>query len=170
MRDDALRAGSVFCTRHKMEYTILMQKMKEGATVKDSLADFGVVCTEEPFIPFAEAKELASRDWSDEDGDDVYVPEQIPLAAYDIELEMCCKGNRGTVKGKMNSFRDYLTGRDGTGGEMKVYFGYSGTGRQHVYFKKLDPDVFSRSNLDESFTFTLTLRVADPVTEVTLTY
>lgn len=153
-----------------MEYTILMQKTVPGSPVKDSLNDFGVVCTEEPFIPFAEAKELASRDWSDEDGDDVFIPDVIPLSSYDVELEMCCKGARGTVRGKMNAFRDYLTGRDGSGSDMKVYFGYSGIGRQHVYFKSLDPDMFSRSNMDESFTFTLTLHVADPVTEVSLSY
>jgi hypothetical protein len=39
-------------------YSILMQKTTENAPVKDSLAHFGIVCTEFPFKPGGETKDL----------------------------------------------------------------------------------------------------------------
>ena len=48
-------------------YSILMQKTTENAPVKDSLAHFGIVCTEFPFKPGGETKDLPKRDWPDED-------------------------------------------------------------------------------------------------------
>ena len=51
-------------------YSILMQKTTENAPVKDSLAHFGIVCTEFPFKPGGETKDLPKRDWPDEDGED----------------------------------------------------------------------------------------------------
>mgnify|MGYP001515008859 FL=1 len=51
-------------------YSILMQKTTENAPVKDSLVHFGIVCTEFPFKPGGETKDLPKRDWSDEDGED----------------------------------------------------------------------------------------------------
>lgn len=43
-------------------YSILMQKTTENAPVKDSLAHFGIVCTEFPFKPGGETKDLPKRD------------------------------------------------------------------------------------------------------------
>lgn len=146
-----------------------MQKMKSGEAVKDSFTAFGVVCTEVPIVVGEEAKELPTRDWPDEDGEDTYVPDELPLAAYDWEIGMCYKGAVGTVQAKMKAFRDYLTGRDGSGALMKVYSPWTKEGRQNVYFKELETDEFWRSNVDEGVTFTVTLRVTDPVTEVVLT-
>ena len=116
---------------------MLMQKMKDGSAVKDSLTDFGIVCTDAPFMPFGEAKELASNDWPDEDGEDTYIPAQIPLAAYDMEIGLAYKGSLGSCYTKIKAFRDYVTGRDNSGGAMKVYLPYPGIGRQNVYFKSM---------------------------------
>ena len=151
-----------------MEYSLLIQKMSESASVKDSFEDFGMVCTDVPLIVGEETKELPSRDWPDEDGEDVFVPDALQLAAYDWKIEMCYKGDRDTCYTKMKAFRDYLTGRDGSGALMKVYSPYTKEGRQNVYLKKIETDDFWRSNVDEVSTFTLTLRVTDPATDVQL--
>ena len=60
-------------------YSILMQKTTENAPVKDSLVHFGIVCTEFPFKPGGETKDLPKRDWPDEDGEDTYIPDQLLL-------------------------------------------------------------------------------------------
>ena len=39
------------------------------------LVHFGIVCTEFPFKPGGETKDLPKRDWSDEDGEDTYIPD-----------------------------------------------------------------------------------------------
>lgn len=82
-------------------YSILMQKTTENAPVKDSLAHFGIVCTEFPFKPGGETKDLPKRDWPDEDGEDTYIPDKLLLKAYDLEAEMCYKGDLGTAYDKM---------------------------------------------------------------------
>lgn len=91
-------------------YSILMQKTTENAPVKDGLAHFGIVCTEFPFKPGGETKDLPKRDWPDEDGEDTYIPDKLLLKAYDLEAEMCYKGDLGTAYDKIMAFQNYLTG------------------------------------------------------------
>ena len=102
-------------------YSILMQKTTENAPVKDSLAHFGIVCTEFPFKPGGETKDLPKRDWSDEDGEDTYIPDKLLLKAYDLEAEMCYKGDLGTAYDKIMAFQNYLTGENGDGATLKIY-------------------------------------------------
>lgn len=151
-----------------MDYTLLFQKMKVDSPVKDSFEDFGIVCTDVPFMPKGEAKELANNDWPDESGEDAYIPDTIPTQAFDWEIGMAYKGALTTCHTKIKSFLDYLTGRDGSGGAMKVYSSYTGIGRQYVHYKSVSDFEFVKSNMDEVLTFTLTLRVTDPDTEVVL--
>ena len=151
-----------------MEYTLLMQKMKQGSPVKDSLRDFGIVCTSIPFIPCEETKELPTRDWPGENGEDTYIPEKLPVSAYDMEVELCYKGGLGTCYTKIRSFLDYLKGNDGSGAALKIYSPFTGIGRQNVYFKSMGDIEFGKSNIDEVLTFSLVFRVTDPVTDISL--
>ena len=151
-----------------MEYTLLFQKSKLDSPVKDSLTDFGMVCTDVPFIPFGEIKELPKRDWSDEDGEDTYIPDRIPLSAFDWEIGIGYKGDLATAQGALKRFTDYLTGKDGSGAELKVYSQFTGIGRQGVYFNGMSDFDFSKTNIDEVVTFKLKLRITDPSTDVVL--
>ena len=114
-------------------YSILMQKTTENAPVKDSLAHFGIVCTEFPFKPGGETKDLPKRDWPEEDGEDTYIPDKLPLKAYDLEAEMCYKGDLGTAYDKIMAFQNYLTGENGDGATLKIYNSHTGIGRQGLY-------------------------------------
>lgn len=162
-----LYASSFFIIRF-MEYTLLMQKMRQSSPVKDSLKDFGVVCTSVPFLPYEEMKELPSRGWAGEDGEDTYIPEKLPVSAYDMEVEMCYKGGITTCYTKMKSFLDYLRGNDGSGAALKLYSPFTGIGRQDVYFKSIGEIEFAKSSTDEVLTFSLVFRVTDPVTDISL--
>lgn len=151
-----------------MEYTLLFQKSKIDSSVKDSLVDFGMVCTDIPFMPYGETKELPKRDWADEDGEDTYIPDRIPLLAFDWEIGMGYKGDLSTAQGALKTFTDYLTGKDGSGAELKVYSQFTGIGRKGIYFKGISDFDFFKTNIDEVVTFKLKLRVTDPTTDVVL--
>ena len=64
--------------------------------VIDLMEKWGIYC-DVPFKLFPEAKELPYRDWAGEDGRDVYVPKKIPLAAYELEVEVTYKGEDGKM-------------------------------------------------------------------------
>ena len=152
-------------------YAIYFKKMKNDALVVDTLDNWGIVCKEFPFKLYGEAKELPSHDWKDEDGEDEYVPETLPMAAYELEVEFVYKGAKDTANVKVKGFLDYLTGRDGKkeGAELMVYDTYTRIGRQHVRFVGVDEDIFWRQEEGgDVLTFTVTFKVNDPVTDITL--
>lgn len=96
-------------------------------------------------------------------------PEEIKLKAYDIEVEFAYKGAIGTANSKIESFLDYLTGKGDTGTNLKVYDTYTKIGRQGVYYKSIDQDLFVRkSDEGDVVTFKITFRVTDPRTPITL--
>lgn len=150
-------------------YAILFQKMMSNAPVVDSLDNWGVVCKDFPFKLYGEAKELPSHNWLDEDGADEYVPKELKIAEYEIDVEFAYKGDMGTANTNIRGFLDYLTGRGGTGAELKVYDTYTRIGRQHVRFVSVDEDVFVRQeDGGDVVVFVVTFKINDPVTEITL--
>lgn len=154
---------------YDMEYTLLLQKAKRNSPTLDSLEDFGMVCTDTPFMPYGETKKLPQRDWADEDGEDTYIPDNMPLSAFDWEIGMGYKGDLSSAQDALKKFTDYLTGKDENGSELKVYSQFTGIGRQGIYFKGMGGFDFSKTNTEEVVTFKLKLRVTDPVTDVLLT-
>lgn len=150
-----------------VEYTLWMQKTNEESAVKDSLSAFGFAVCAIPW-PAEETEDVAVRVWPGRHGEDTYIPPSgLKLKAYDIEVEFCYKGDVNTAYVKYKALRNYLTGIDGSGGELKIYDPYWRRGRTKVYVKKigdLDPH---RSNVDEMLSAKVTFRVADPVTEIT---
>lgn len=150
-------------------YAIFFKKMSDDALAVDTFDRWGIVCKEFPFKLYGEAKELPSHDWKDEDGDDEYVPDELKIASYEMDVEFVYKGEMNTANTNIKDFLDYLTGRGGTGAELMVYDTYTKIGRQHVRFVKVDDDVFWRSEGNEDVVvFVVTFKVNDPVTDITL--
>lgn len=150
-------------------YAIYFKKMRDGALVVDTLDNWGIVCKEFPFKLYGEAKELSSHDWKDEDGDDEYIPSELPIAAYELEVEFAYKGDMNSANEKIRGFLDYLTGRGGTGAELMVYDTYTKIGRQHVRYVNVGEDVFHRQeDGGDVVVFNVTFKVNDPVTDITL--
>ena len=89
-------------------YSILMQKVKESSSLKDSLTDFGMVCMGIS-LPDMEIKDLPSRNWSDENGEDTYIPPTLPLKPYNITIRIAYKGKPNTAWDKMDFLLDFLT-------------------------------------------------------------
>ena len=150
-------------------YSIYYQKGKTESPTLDTKAQWSIVCKGFPFMPYGENKDLPTRDWADQDGEDTFFPEEIKLKAYDIEVEFAYKGAIGTANSKIESFLDYLTGKGDTGTNLKVYDTYTKIGRQGVYYKSIDQDLFVRkSDEGDVVTFKITFRVTDPRTPITL--
>ena len=150
-------------------YAIYFKKMKSDALVVDTLDNWGIVCKEFPFKLYGEAKELPSHDWKDEDGDDEYIPSKLPISSYEMEVEFAYKGVMDSANANMKGFLDYLTGRDGSGVELIVYDTYTKIGRQSVRFVSVGDDVFHRQEEGgDVVVFSVTFKVNDPVTDITL--
>ena len=154
-------------------YAIYFKKMKDDALVVDTLDNWGIVCKDFPFKLYGEAKELPSHDWKDEDGDDEYIPDVLPIAAYEMEVEFAYKGDMFTANSNIKGFLDYLTGREGDGAEFMCYDTFTRIGRQKMRFVSVSEDIFHRDQNNSEYgcdviVFSVTFKVNDPVTEITL--
>lgn len=153
-----------------VEYTLLMQKTKDGSAVKSSLDDFGFAVCDIPW-PDEEVQEVAARKWPGEHGEDAYIPPGgLKLQAYDLEVQFCYKGDVDTAYAGYKALRDWLTGIDGSGAELRVYDPYWRKGRTGVYVKKFSNFDPHRSNIDEALGVKVVFRVTDPITEMRLIY
>ena len=150
------------------KHTILFKKASGDAPVKDSVEAWNIACTDAEFKPMEETKEIAERDWQDEDGVDTYIPSKMPLKAYDMEVELCYKGDYESAYDAIASFMDYLTGEDGSGSEFTFYVPYTQIGRSGCYLKSFAPDDFWSGKGGDGLTFSITIRVTNPKSEATL--
>ncbi|KAB4307982.1 hypothetical protein GAO39_29425, partial [Bacteroides thetaiotaomicron] len=90
--------------------------------------------------------------------------------AYDLEAEMCYKGDLGTAYDKIMAFQNYLTGENGDGATLKIYNSHTGIGRQGLYLLEVGDFEFNKSNMDEVLTFPVKFRVTDPRTQIIPSY
>ena len=151
---------------------VYLQKTKPNSLVVETIKDFDIYCSKIPFKTFSDVKDPSKRDWYDEHGDDEYLPDSgLKMKAYKMDVDFCCKGTKGSVNAKINSFLAYLNGSDGSGVEMKMYCTLTKIGRSGVRFNKIsDNAVLDRSDDGDILKFTVSFKVNDPVTEVTPTY
>lgn len=142
-------------------------------SVVDTLVTYRVACSEFPFMRLPESKEPASRDWYDENGEDVYIANNgLKFKAYDLEAEFIYVGSVSQIKTDLALFINFIYGRnEGGSPRLKIYDEYTQTGRRDVYVKSVSNDLYwnSDSDADKIATFKVTFRVNDPVTDVTLT-
>lgn len=144
-------------------YKFYIQKDAGDTDVKELGADFGFYETESKFYGGGTAKDVAKRDWPDEDGDDEYVPEALYLKAYDMEVKFGYKGDKYSANAKLKTLQDYLCG-----GTMKLYDSYHAIGRQGVRFEAIDDDAeLVRDDVDgDILIIKVKWKVNDPRTEI----
>ena len=51
-------------------YKVYIKQDKSGASVVETIEDFGLYCVDIPFKPAGDVKDIVSRDWKDENGVD----------------------------------------------------------------------------------------------------
>lgn len=125
-----------------------------------------------PFTMFGDTKDLYSNDWHDEHGLEEYADEVRGLyrKSYDMDVKWIYKGDKYSANSYIKGFLDYLSGKDGLGVWFKIYCTWTRIGRQHVRLLKVDPSAeIVRNGGGDVIVFKTTLRVCDPVTDITLT-
>lgn len=136
----------------------------------DTQEVFNVVCQEFPFQKLPEIKELAKRDWSDEDGEDVFIPtDGLKFQAYDMEVKFLYVGTEADMQSDINRFIQYLYGRNTNGSPLLcVYDEYTKTGRRGVYTQSVDNELlfYTDKTIDVLASFKVKFRVTDPVTDI----
>lgn len=150
-------------------YKLYMQKESDGSQIVETIADFGLYCAEIKFAPKYKAKEMTSRDWHDENGNDEYIPEDgIKLSACDMEIKFCYKGSKFSANSVFDKFIAYLTGANGDGASMKIYCDYTKTGKSGVRFSKISDDAeLVRDNDGDILVFKVEFKVNHPTSSVT---
>lgn len=144
-------------------YKFYIQKDASDAVVKELGADFGFYETESKFYGGWSVKDVAKRDWPDEDGDDEYVPTDLKLKAYDMQVKFGYKGDKYSANEKLSALQEYLCS-----GTMRIYDSYNAIGRQGVRFASIDDDAeLVRDDVDgDILIISVKLKVNDPRTAV----
>lgn len=170
-------------------HTLIFQK--GSATAVNSYTQWSIICNKIPFKAGGKVKELASRSWNDEHGEEAFIPSKTVFEAYDAEFEFAYKGQElatnpfdlGLAMTCISNFKKWLTGNDnlsdypdGTGAEFKIYSPYGTIGRQGCYLKEIsdeEPHLMLKQQSGNVYnetvvTFKATFRVTDPFTDITL--
>lgn len=147
-------------------YKFYIQKEAEGSAVCELGEDFGFYETSCNFYGGGTVKDVPSRDWHDEDGDDEYVPATQRFKAYEMEVGFGYKGGQFTANSALASLKSYLSG-----GTMKIYDSYNRIGRQNVRFMEISDDATLVRDSDEGdiLIIKVKFKVNDPVTDIVLT-
>ena len=140
--------------------------------VKETVKDFSVYIQEVPFILLSDMKEVAKRDWHDEDGIDVFYDNSNP-PAKDYDIEITCEAKSDDVsdlRAKVDAFIKYITGSDGDGCVFAIYDTRCQAGRYNVRFSKVSQKVWFNMDSDDTkiLVFQITMHVDNPRGNVSL--
>lgn len=152
-------------------YKFYIQKEGTDSTgasypVKELGEDFKLYEVDSKFYGNAAVKDIPTRSWHDEDGDDEFVPKTYKYKSYEMSVKLACKGDYMSANTTIKALKDYLSG-----GQFEIFDTFNGIGRQHVRFVEIPDDaVLYRHHLgeEECLVFTLKMKVNDPKTDITL--
>lgn len=118
-----------------------------------------------PFKVYPDMKDIPSYDWKDSSGDDEFLPDTPVYKAYEMECEFLFIGEHGTANSQIKSFISYLS----SDGYFSIYDTYTKVGRTKVRYVSNSPSVlYRREEMTDKVIFELTLKVNDPITDITL--
>ena len=152
----------------------------------DTYDTWGIVCSKTPFRIYGDPKEISTRNWLDEHGEDAYFPAEIKLKKFDLEVAFLCNGTEDKVKYNVNQFLLFLQGMESKykfihqsgreveqtiqpmGSRLAIYDGFNSEGWKDVRFKASSSDALVMDNSEEEVVleFKVTFEVFDPFTKV----
>ena len=161
-----------------MAYHKLYIQKTGSSSAYDTLKTFGVWAMEVPFHIAGDVKDLPSNDWKDESGEDEYLPDVLPMKAYDMTVKFGYKGERGTGREHLAAFFNYLRGKswalngtahNGDGSEIMIYSELVGIGRRGIRLKSIKDEAdYVLDDAMEAVMVEVTFKVNDPDTDVVL--
>lgn len=159
--------------------TYIQQLSYDGITynqgdVVDLLDTYKIISQEFPFAKNPKPKDLSTRDWAGEDGLDVYIPKELPIKHYDIDVTFLYVGTEETIRRDLIDFINFLYGRNSgaIGSRLAIYDEYTGIGRKDIVVSEIGNDIFflTESDPDAVAKFKIKFTVYDPTTDVTPVY
>lgn len=138
----------------------------------DTYAQWGIVCSQSPYKRYGDPKDVVSRNWLDEHGEDVYIPQSIRLKKFDLEISFLCNGTANNVRTNVKDFLAYLMGKPSfvavTGPRLAIYDTFNDMGWKDVRMKSYSTDALIMDNGDDEVVleFKVLFEVFDPYTEV----
>lgn len=145
------------------EYSLYIQKAS-ATSAKNTVDEWSVAVTESCTTIDGGFRDFTSREWADEDGEDVYIPASPKLSAYDAEWKFCYKGNSQTAYSKLVEMRDYLSS-----GLLSIYDPYISRGFAGAYIKEFGNPEYWRQNGQDILKFSIKFRITKPKTKITAT-
>lgn len=143
----------------------LIQKLTDNAPVRDS-KEWNIWIKSVPFKVFPDMKDIPNRDWYDESGTQEFIPPTPVYKAYETECQFVYIGVYESANTQIKSFLKYLA----EGGFFKFYDTYTKIGRTNIRYVSNDEDIFyRREGNNDIVQFKVTLKVNDPITDITLT-
>ena len=144
-------------------------KVGDVENVADTLTQFGLIVKSNPYKVMPDMKEPYGNDWKDEDGTDEYV-KGMKHKSYDIQVSFYVKAKDDTTKTAAEYVRDAQKDFFDVikNGDLKIYDAYTGIGRQKVRYVGTSGESFREKDGTARLIFTVTFRVNDPVTLITL--
>lgn len=148
-------------------------KYQKGNVV-DLLSAFNIGIQSISYKMLPEIKDLPTRNWLDEDGEDVYVPSIVHIKSYDLEVTFVYKGNEQSIYQDVPGFIKFLYGHNesAVGARLAIYDEFTRTGRKDVFVKSVSDDVFYYEEFDSDSigAFKVKFCVCDPSTDVVPQY
>lgn len=129
-----------------------IQKGSDAA--KDITAEWGMQLFALPIQLFPDLKEVAKREWAEEQGDTEYLSPDPKFRAYDMAAEFIYHGAINTAGNKVRLFCEYLTGA-----EFNIYDEDSDSGCR-CRFMEYDSKAFIKG---DALHFTLKLKINNPL-------
>lgn len=146
------------------DYSLYIQRANDNSA-KGCVENWNIAVVESCTDIDGGFRDLASREWADEDGEDVYIPASRKLNAYDAKWTLCYKGAASDAFGKLTDFRDWLS----SGGLLMIYDPKTTTGRIGAYLSKFGTPTYWRKGNEEVLKFEVTFRITSPRKGLTAT-
>ena len=155
---------------------ILIQKQTYDGTdyenvgeIVDVYETYHILCQELPFKHLPKSKELPSRDWHDEDGEDVFMSKDgLRFQAYDLKVTFLYDGIEENMSSDLRNFINYISDCSGStaGVMLAIYDEYTKIGRRGIYVKDISNDMYFYDDVNPNAiaSFKVKFRVTDPVT------
>lgn len=123
----------------------------------DTKRDFGLYIKHSPFSIMPKPKNIITQTWKDEDGDDVFIPDQIFHEAYEMELEFIYLWEDHLANKRIHDFIETIEGR-----WLKMYETYTQQGRGGIYLIEADTDPTFKRRANDYVSFKAKFRVNQP--------
>ena len=128
--------------------------------------EWGLVAKSSPYPILPTPKELYKNDWLDENGDDEYNA-VMAYESFEFEVAFYVKtigaDAEKTLISQIEGFFSKIKA-----GEFKIFDSYTGLGRRGVRYAGYSEESFKKSTNWARSIFTVTFKVNDPITRITL--